>query len=201
MWYEKFRLYKNYAIIGVLSVILLGFMPFLSSEVGLALVLPNTTAGWIVYITTKLIVAGSNFLILYCFVNQGKFNVRNDVRYVEAMEKLGRLSPTSKPIPKSPEQHYRQVFGKKGTTIFITSILGTMALTQSILSFDPNTFLTYLCTLIAGVIFGVIQMEAEEVFWTDGIYEYAVYMEEQEKEKENALGGDPITEYLDKAEE
>lgn len=67
--YEKYRLYKNYAIIGIISVLLLGFLPFVGSEVGLAFVLPTTTAGWIVYITTKTIIAAANFLILYCFVN------------------------------------------------------------------------------------------------------------------------------------
>ena len=46
--YEKYRLYKNYAIIGIISVLLLGFLPFVGSEVGLAFVLPTTIAGWIV---------------------------------------------------------------------------------------------------------------------------------------------------------
>lgn len=174
--YEKYRLYKNYAIIGIISVLLLGFLPFVGSEVGLAFVLPTTTAGWIVYITTKVIVAAANILILYCFVNQGKFNVRNDERYLAALAKLGEISPEKKPIPLSPAQHYRRVFGAKGTTLFVTSILGTMALTQAILTFDANTFLTYLFTLVVGLIFGALQMEGEEVFWTEEFPQYVDYL-------------------------
>ena len=174
--YEKYRLYKNYAIIGIISVLLLGFLPFVGSEVGLAFVLPTTTAGWIVYITTKTIIAAANILILYCFVNQGKFNIRNDERYIAALTKLGEISPEKKPIPLSPAQHYRRVFGAKGTTLFITSILGTVALTQAILTFDANTFLTYLFTLVVGLIFGALQMEGEEVFWTEEFPQYVDYL-------------------------
>lgn len=174
--YEKYRLYKNYAIIGIISVLLLGFLPFIGSEVGLAFVLPTTAAGWIVYITTKLIVATANILIFYCFINQGKFNIRNDERYIAALQKLGEISPESKPIPLSPIQHYRRVYRAKGTTLFITSILGSMALTQAILSFDANTFLTYLFTLIAGLIAGALQMESEEVFWTEEFPQYVDYL-------------------------
>lgn len=181
--YEKIRLYKNYGIIVITSLLLLVFMPFFGSELGLGFVFPNTVAGWVVYVATKLIVAGANFLLLYCFVNQGKFNVRNDERYLRALAIMGELSPSEKPIPLSPAQHYRKVYGGKGITVFLTSILGSIALTQAILSFDPNTFLTYLFTLIFGLIFGVIQMEEEEVFWTDGFLAYAEYTKEEAKRR------------------
>lgn len=78
--YEKFRLYKNYAIIGVVSIICLLFFPFVGSEVGMAIILPNTFAGWLVYVVSKLMVAAVNMLLLYCFVNQGKFNIREEDR-------------------------------------------------------------------------------------------------------------------------
>lgn len=182
--YEQFRLYKNYAIIGVVSLILLIFLPFIGSEVGLALVLPNTTAGWIIYIITKIIVAAANVLILYCFVNQGKFNIRNDKRYIGAITLLGQVSSKKKPVPLSPAQHYRKVYGLKGTFLFVATVLSSFALTQAILVFSANTFLTYLITLISGVIFGILQMEQEEIFWTEEFPDYVNYLLEEKEKQE-----------------
>lgn len=179
--YEKFRLYKNYAIIGTISIICLLFFPFLGSTLGMAIVLPNTTAGWIVYIVSKLMVAAVNFVLLYCFVNQGKFNIRDDTRYTEALFLLGKISPEKKAKPISPAQHYRKVFGFKGATLFITSLLSSFALTQAILAFEVITFITYLITLIAGIIFGVIQMGEEEVFWTEDFPYYVQCLMEEER--------------------
>ena len=182
--YEKFRLYKNYAIIGVVSIICLLFFPFFGSTVGMAIVLPNTVAGWLVYVVSKLMVAAVNLVLLSCFVNQGKFNIREDTRYTEALFLLGKISPEKKAKPVSPAQHYRQVFGFKGTTLFITSLLSSFALTQAILAFDVITFITYLITLITGVIFGIIQMGAEEVFWTEQFPYYVQCLMEDERNEE-----------------
>lgn len=182
--YEKFRLYKNYAIIGVVSIICLLFFPFFGSTVGMAIVLPNTVAGWLVYVVSKLMVAAVNLVLLSCFVNQGKFNIREDTRYTEALTLLGKISPEKKAKPISPAQHYRQVFGFKGTTLFITSLLSSFALTQAILAFDVITFITYLITLITGVIFGILQMGAEEVFWTEQFPYYVQCLIEDERNEE-----------------
>lgn len=59
--------YLNYWIIGIVTLLALFFLPFLGSAVGLALVLPNTPAGWIVYVGTKIIVAAINVLLFHCF--------------------------------------------------------------------------------------------------------------------------------------
>lgn len=67
--YEKFRLYKNYAIIALVSLIALLVFPFFGSVAGLAIALPNTVAGWLVFIASKTIIAAVNFVILYCFVD------------------------------------------------------------------------------------------------------------------------------------
>ena len=180
--YEKFRQYKNYGIIAVISLFCLFFLPFTGSAVGMDFVLPNTTAGWIVYIVNKLIVAAVNIMILYCFVNQGKYNIRNNPRFIEANEILLKETNRKELRPKSPKEHNTDVFGKKGVTLFITTILGTVSLTQSILSFDWITMLTYLFVITSGIIFGVIQMGYEEVYWTE---DYWIYAKMIEKESNN----------------
>ena len=184
--YEKFRLYKNYALISVVSIVCLLFFPFVSSEVGMGIVLPDTFAGWMVYVVSKMTVAAVNMLLLYCFVDQGKFNIREDKRYLDALALLGKISPENRAKPISPAQHYRRVFGMKGTTLFITSLVGSFALTQAILAFDVITFITYLITLLTGIVFGIIQMGAEEVFWTESFPYYVRCLVEEEEEKNRA---------------
>lgn len=82
--YEKWKQYQNYAIIAVASLFALFFIPMLGTEIGLAWVLPTTTAGWVVYIITKLLVAGLNVLIFHCFVQQAKVNSLNHPNYLLA---------------------------------------------------------------------------------------------------------------------
>lgn len=180
--YEKFRLYKNYAIIALVSLIALLVFPFFGSVAGLAIALPNTVAGWLVFIASKVVIAAVNFVIFYCFVDQGKFNVRNDPRYLDAHNKLNSALPLYKVRPISPTQHYRHVYGVKGITLLITSLLGTFSLTQAILSFDVITLITYIIVIVFGVIFGVIQMGAEEVFWTEDYPYYVSCLIEEQSE-------------------
>lgn len=189
---EKFRQYKNYGIIAVLSIFCLFFLPFTGSVVGLGFVLPTTAAGWFVFVTTKLIIGGVNILILYCFCEQGKFNIRNDEHYLAAKQILLKESNSKELLPKSPAQHSREVYGKKGITIFLTTILGTLALTQAVLTFDAIVMLTYLFTIIMGIVFGIIQMGYEEIYWTEDYYKYALLIKERsekeaEKKREEAM--------------
>ena len=181
---EKFRLYKNYAIIAIITVFCLFFLPFTGSVMGLEFNFPDTPAGWLVFAINKLIVGAVNMLILYCFCEQGKQNIRNNPNYQKARDILLGELHLKELLPKSPAQHSREVYGKKGVAIFITSILGTISLTQAVLTFDVVTMLTYLFVITFGVIFGIIQMGYEEVYWTEDYYKYAVMVSESENEKE-----------------
>ena len=80
-------------------------------------------------------------------------------------------------------QHSREVYGKKGITIFITSILGAISLSQAVLTFDVITMLTYLFTLIIGIICGIIQMGEDEIYWTEDVYKYAIMIRDKEAER------------------
>lgn len=170
---DKIRQYKNYVIIAVVSLFCLFFLPFTGSTIGMEFHLPNTIAGWTVYVTGKLIVATVNILILYCFVEQGKWNVREDPRYLQACKILLERTDHDELKPRSPRQHRGEVYGKKGATLFITSVLGSISLTQAVLTFDWITMLTYLFVLVTGVIFGILQMAAEETYWTEEFLKYA----------------------------
>lgn len=162
-----------YVIIGVVSFISLVFLPFIGTEAGLTMSIPNTAIGWAVWIVTKTIVAVINILIFHCFMRQAIVNVKDNVKYKEARNIL--IEDLDKDtVPQSPIKWTRDQYLKKGTTIFITTILSTFTLTQAVLSFDYISMITYLFTILMGLIFGVIQMKSAEEYWTCEYYEYAM---------------------------
>lgn len=181
---EKLKAGMYYCIIAIISVVALVFLPAIGSTVGIGLVLPTTAAGWIVYVTTKIIVAVINVLIFHCFRLQGKLNVKNSAEYKKATELLKVIKRGKEYIPLSPAQWSRRQWGSKGITIFITSILSVFALTQAILTFDWIAMLTYLFTILMGLIFGILQMKREEEYWTVGYLEYAEYVQQQQQQQQ-----------------
>lgn len=175
---EKLKQYTYYLIILIASLISLFFLPFVGSEVGLEWNLPDTTVGWVVYVTTKVIVALLNVLIFHSFMEQAKVNSKEDPKYIEANEILGRIK-IKEYHPRSPKQFNSGEYGKKGSTIFVTTALATIALSQALLTFDWISMLTYLFTIIMGLIFGVMQMFKAELYWTKEYYDYAKVKEEE----------------------
>ena len=153
-------------------MIALCFLPMIGSDLGLAWKLPNTVVGWIVWVAVKLIVAVLNVLIFHCFMLQAKINIKDNERYREAQEIL-RLIKQKEFIPRAPNAWNKQQYGQKGVSIFITTALSTVALTQAMLTFDWMSMLTYLFTIIMGLIFGIMQMKTAEDYWTDEFWQYA----------------------------
>ena len=161
-----------YFIIGIVSLIALCFLPMIGSTAGLGWNTPNTVVGWIVWCVVKIIVAVLNVLIFHCFMMQAKINIKDDKKYQEALAILQENEfKEFKPI--GPVEWNRKQYGTKGVTIFITTALSTIALTQAMLTFDWMAMLTYLFTIIMGLIFGVLQMKTAEDYWTDEFWQYA----------------------------
>lgn len=186
---EKTRQWLYYFIIGIISLVALIFLPMIGSTIGLGWNLPNTVVGWIVWAAVKIIIATINILIFHSFMCQAKINIKEDEKYIEANTILGRVKE-KKYKPRSPGKWNSQQYGRKGTLIFVTSALTVMALTQALLTFDWMAMLTYLFTIIMGLIFGVLQMKSAEEYWTNEYWKYAKMVEEEvlakKKEEEDA---------------
>ena len=180
---DKIKQYLYYFIIGIISLISLCFLPMLGTGVGLAWNIPNTTVGWIVWIVVKLIVAIINILIFHCFMQQAKVNVKDNDNYKKARDILIH-EKVKEVLPKSPHKWNIEQYGKKGVTIFIASALSTVALTQALLTFDWVSMLTYLFTIIMGLIFGVLQMKTAEEYWTNEYLEYALLYQQNQRDKQ-----------------
>lgn len=190
---DKVKQWLYYFLIGIISLVSLMFLPMLGSELGLAWNLPNTVVGWIVFVATKLIVAILNVLIFYCFMQQAKVNVKDNENYVKAKEILS-LNKVKDYIPKAPGIWVKKQYSNKGVTVFITTILSTFALTQAILTFDYVSMLTYLFTIITGLIFGIIQMKTAEEYWTTEFYDYALMIQKENTQTQSKESQVHITE-------
>lgn len=182
--YQKLNNYIYYILIFLISLVVVLFIPFVGSTVGIGLNLPTTTAGWIVWGSTRGIVSILNVVLFDCFVKQAKINIREDEHYKKANEILGKISLSKEYKPKSPGQWLSKQYLSKGTTIFIGTALSVTALTQAVLTFDWLSMLTYLFAVFMGVIFGVLQMKKTEIYWTTEYYEYAI-MKEKEIQDDN----------------
>ena len=174
---DKIKQSLYYIIIGVVSFIALVFLPMIGSTVGLGWNIPDTTVGWIVWVGSKIIVSTLNVLIFHCFMCQAKINVKDNENYKKAREILTDVN-LKEIKPRSPGKWKAEQYGKKGVTIFITSSLAVVALTQAVLTFDYISMLTYLFTIIMGLIFGILQMKTAEEYWTREYLEYALYRQE-----------------------
>ena len=180
---QKIREWLYYILVGVISIVMLVFMPMLGTTAGLQWVLPTTTAGWIVYVISKLCSAGFNISLFHCFNKQGKLNIQHNPNYIEA-RKLLKQYDHQESSPRSPHEYHKDIYGKKGLTIFLTTLLGTVGLSQAILTFDGKEFLVQLIALILGLIMGILQMKDTETFWTEEYLEYAKdWADHQEKIK------------------
>lgn len=176
---DKAKLWMYYLIIAAVSLIALIFFPMLGSTVGLGWVLPTTTVGWIVWVTIKVLVAVINVIIFHCFMCQAKVNVKDNKQYIEARRILKELEYKDY-IPTAPNKWTRKQYLHKGTAIGITTAASTVALSQAILTFDWVAMLTYLFTIVMGLIFGILQMKSAEEYWTEEYYEYALYVQKQQ---------------------
>lgn len=182
--YEKWKQYQNYAIIAIASLFALFFIPMLGTEIGLAWVLPTTTAGWVVYIITKLLVAALNVLIFHCFVQQAKINSLNHPNYLLAQEILGSLKSEEVEKVLSPKEYFGGVYGRKMVLVFLSSAVSAIGLTQAILTFDLVSMLTYLFTIVVGIIAGLLEMAKDEIYWQENYLKYA--KQKQHEAAENA---------------
>lgn len=193
---DKVKQYLYYFLIGIISLVALCFLPMLGTSVGLAWNIPNTTVGWIVWIVTKLMVAIVSILIFHCFMCQAKVNIKDNENYKKARAILIH-EKVKEVLPKSPHRWNVEQYGVKGITIFIGSALSTVALTQALLTFDWVSMLTYLFTIVMGLIFGILQMKTAEEYWTNEYLEYALLYQQNQRDNRQqeqiTTGGDATT--------
>lgn len=175
----KMRDVAYYLIVAVVSLIMVCILPMFGSQIGLGWDVPTTQAGWLLYIVTKGSAAVCNVTIFHCFIRQGVYNVKDNPRYVEACAILDKLSKETK--PRSPSRYYARAYGFKGTSVFVLSAASVIGLTNALLTFDVIAAVSYMVTVVFGVVFGVLQMRNTEEYFTNEFWRYAKGKESEEK--------------------
>lgn len=191
---RKFEDYKNYGIIAAASLFAIFFLPMLGSTAGLGWNLPNTFVGWIVWTITKIMVAVLNIVLFHSFMEQAKVNVKDNPYYIEANIILMRYGKMSARDPRDPESWEREEYKTKGITIAITTVISAIGLTQAVLTFNWLDMLSYMFTVALGIMFGILQMDKAETYWTTEYWQYAKKIErsfKKNKESDLAQGDDP----------
>ena len=177
----EFQRYLYYGLIGIISLVIVGFMPFLGSEMDMELDFPDTPAGWLVWAVTKISTAVLNVMIFHCFMQQAEVNVQDNENYIEACEIL-KEGDGKEFTPRAPKVWKAKQYKSKGVSIFITTAIASLSLTQAVLTYDPVSLLTYLFTLVLGLVFGVLQMKSAEGYWCKEFWQYAKMIEKERKE-------------------
>ena len=174
---EALRNNLYYVIIGVLSLLVLIVFPFLRSDFEAGWNFPTTSAGWFLFWFEKITVTGINLTIFTAFKKQGKLNILENEMYKKAQELMNKVkSKAYKPL--SPLQYQARSYGKKGTTLILTTVFSLIAITRMILKFDYLALISYGVTILLGIIFGIFAMKSDEVYWTNDYYFYALQQSE-----------------------
>ena len=169
---------RHYIVIGILSLIAVFFLPMLGSDIGLGFNIPNTFAGWVVYIITKCCIVTINLLIFDQFIKRAKVNVKDNPKFIEAENILNsEIDYNEKIIPA--EILIKKMYKNKMTTTAIFTILGVFGFTNAILTFDWVSMLSYTFTIIMGLVFGWIAMGDAEIIWIENHYKYAKKIEKE----------------------
>lgn len=179
---KKWTNYLYYILIGVLSFVALLFLPMVGSEIGMSFSFPTTVAGWFVYIVSQLITAIINVLIFHSFIKQSRLNIKDNPNFIKAVQIL-QANKSKTYIPRSLAQLNKKEYGVKGITIFLSSILATIALGEAILTYNYVKLLTYLFVIIMGIVFGILEMKKYEEYYTTEYLDYALMVERQRHEE------------------
>lgn len=182
-----FNNYMWYGIIFVLSMVSLFIIPLMGAEMGMALILPNTIAGWIVWSVANLTSSLLNVLLFHSFIKQGKLNIKDDPDYLSANELLRINNLARVERPRSPQQYHRSLYCKKGITLFLFTFLGAISFSYAVLTFSAVKFIAQLITLLIGLVCGLFQMKGVEEFWTIEYPEYARLVVREQQEARNQI--------------
>ena len=173
--------YTYYALVAMLSIVTITFLPMLGSTVGIEMQFPSTGLELAVWCITKGMVAVINIMLFHCFHQQGKVRAKDNPLYREAWEKDFN-NPHKSYVARSPRQWNAQQYGRKGVTVIITSLLSGFVLTQAVLTYDWVALISYVIALTIGIVFGIMQMFANYNYW---IEEYPIWVNQEIMKEKN----------------
>ena len=184
---ETFKQYAFYGIIAVILLIVLFVVPIIAGGVNakdFGYYLPKSKMGRIVFWAIRGGTVAGNMCVYGLFKGQAKVNAKDNPKYIEAQELLAKQNGKKGFIPKSPAQKATKDWTSKGILVFLTTAAESVVIGILAISWDLMTFLSCITSSITAVLFGVVQMIKDEVYWTEEYLLYAKYKAEQESVKQ-----------------
>ena len=163
---QYLKQYMYYGIISMLVIVALVFLPMLDTSGALGMQTPTTKMGWVAYVIIRCLVGVITFMIFVSFDEQGKVNILNDPRYVEAYKKLYSIKDKNY-IPMSPRTFKIRTRGVKGITLSISMIITAFIVVEVMLTYNYNVLIAYGLTIFMSIISGIFQMNKASDYWTE----------------------------------
>ena len=203
---NTFKQYAFYGVIAAILVIVLFIVPLISGGINandFGYYLPKSVRGWVVFWAIRGGTVVGNMCVFGLFKAQAKTNAKDHPNFKKANEILNKLYGTKQFIPHSPSQKATKDWLTKGVIVFITTALESIVIGSLIFNWDMVTFLSCITSSITAVLFGVVQMIKDEVYWTEEYLAYAEYISKKVKEEEKANESvrEPETEEPEKIKE
>lgn len=180
---EYFKQYMYYGIISALVVVALVILPMIDTSGTLGFQAPTTTLGWVAYIIIRCMVGVITFMIFVSFDEQGKVNILEDPRYIEAYNKLYSVKDKNY-IPMSPRTYKLKTRGIKGTSLAFSMIVTAFMVVEAVLTYNMSVLVAYGLTIIMSVISGFFQMQKSSDYWVEEFPRWVDYYIEKLKEEQ-----------------
>ena len=184
---DAFKAIAYYMVIGMILLLVTVLVPFLAGGINAQdfnYYIPKTTQGWIIFWAIRAGTVVGNITVYGLFKAQAKTNVKDDESYLKANELLNKLNGDDGFIPMSPKQKAAKDWTTKGIFMVITTASESIVIGTLIFNFDIVTFISCLSSSITAVLFGVVQMVKDEIYWTEEYLLYAEYVTDLKKKKE-----------------
>lgn len=186
---ETFKQYACYGVITLICLITVFVIPIIAGGInadGWGYWIPDDTFGWFCWWAMKIGTVIGNVAIFALFKAQGKTNSKDNPKYIKAREIMNGMSGTKGFIPKSPAQYQAKSWTTKGLSVVILTAAETVVIGSLIVSWDMMTFISCIVSAITAIIFGIVQMIKDEVYWTEEYLLYAEYISTKKEEITNA---------------
>ena len=196
---ETFKQYAFYGIIAIILMIVLFIVPVLAGGInakGFSYYLPKSVPGWIVFWAIRGGTVAGNMCVFGLFKAQAKTNAKDNPNFIEANRLIERQNGKKGFIPRSPKEKAAKDWLTKGVIVLFTTAAESIVIGALILNWDLMTFLSCITSSITAVLFGIVAMIKDEVYWTEEYLQYAKYITEKAHESVE----EPATEVLPQQE-
>lgn len=181
---EAFKQYAFYGVVCAILILVIFVVPILAGGItakGWSYYLPKSVPGWIVFWAIRGGTVAGNMCVFGLLKAQAKINCKDNENYKKANELLAKQNGKEGFIPRSPKAKETKDWLTKGILVFVTTALESIVIGVLALNWDLMTFISCITSSITAILFGIVTMLKDEVYWTEEYLLYAQYVVDKEQ--------------------